>query len=411
MLKNIPLRPTAKGWTFAARLRARAFGPRSSKLACQRVKEAVSEIKAAARADPVRAGEGVVLLFERLWPALLEVDTSSGALGTATHHAVHELVDTLIAAPVDDATLDRWLERLWDAIVEDGVSYLQGLEDRWGEVCRTRERASRWVDRLLPAVRAAAEARESGTLAYATGTAASLSAMVAAGRHEELRALVDQGRLRLWSGRRFVVESLVAEGRKREALEYAEASRDAYLHEHGIDARCEEILLSSGLSDEAYRRYAFKVNAKTTRVATLRAIAAKYPEKPPETILRDLVASTPGEEGKWFAAAKELGLFNLAIELANKNPADPKTLNRAARDHLTERPAFALEAALASILWIALGYGYELTTADVLDACDFALKAGEVLGKSDEVRARITRLLPRNGEPFVRATILRRLER
>lgn len=209
-------------------------------------------------------------------------------------------------------------------------------------------------------------------------------------------------------------QALVDQGRKREALEYAEASRDDLsMYEQGIDAVCEEILLSCGLADEAYRRYAFQANAKGTRVATLRAIAAKYPSKSPETILREPVAASSGEEGKWFAAAKELGLFDLAIELATRSPADPKTLNRAARDHLAERPAFALEAALLPIRWITEGYGYELTSADVLDAVDFALKAGEALGGVDQVRRRIQQLVPANAmrHPFVGTTILRRLER
>ncbi len=57
-------------WAFESRLRARAFGWRSSHLACQRLKEAVTEIKKAARTDPVMAGEGVVSLILvplRLW--------------------------------------------------------------------------------------------------------------------------------------------------------------------------------------------------------------------------------------------------------------------------------------------------------------------------------------------------------
>jgi len=43
-------------------------------------------------------------------------------------------------------------------------------------------------------------------------------------------------------------------------------------------------------------------------------------------ILSDLVATTPGEEGKWFAKAKEFARYDLALELANQSPCDPKTL-------------------------------------------------------------------------------------
>lgn len=39
--------------------------------------------------------------------------------------------------------------------------------------------------------------------------------------------------------------------------------------------------------------------------------------KAPSDILVDLIATTLGEEGKWFATAKELELYELASELAN----------------------------------------------------------------------------------------------
>ena len=45
-------------WEFGSRLRRNSFGWRSSKLAVQRVKEAVSEIKKVNRKDPVTAAEG-----------------------------------------------------------------------------------------------------------------------------------------------------------------------------------------------------------------------------------------------------------------------------------------------------------------------------------------------------------------
>ena len=128
---------------------------------------------------------------------------------------------------------------------------------------------------------------------------------------------------------------------------------------------CEEILLSDGLTDEAYSRYALAANRKTTNLATFRAVAAKYPEKNPADILRDLVAHTPGEEGKWFAAAKSVGLYDEAIDLANRTPCDPKTLTRAARDMAAENPRFAVEAGLAALRWLVAGYGYDIIAADV----------------------------------------------
>jgi hypothetical protein len=45
--------------------------------------------------------------------------------------------------------------------------------------------------------------------------------------------------------------------------------------------------------------------------AAFREIVRKYPQR----VLRDLVARTPRQEGKWFAAAKEAGLLEMALIL------------------------------------------------------------------------------------------------
>ena len=101
----------------------------------------------------------------------------------------------------------------------------------------------------------------------------------------------------------------------------AEDSRGLNDSPTAIAETCEEILLSCGMADEAYRRYAIEANRRTTYLATFRAPAAKYPHKAAADLLRDLVAASPGEEGKWFAAAKSAGLYREAIELATSSPA------------------------------------------------------------------------------------------
>ncbi len=125
----------AHRFVFPSRLRAGAHGWRSSRLACQRVREAVSEIKKVAKGDPIQGAEGAIRLMERLWPALEHVDSSSGALGNAVGKAMEALVPILIEAPADYRTRARWLDQLWQALEEDGVGYLDRLGDRWGKVC------------------------------------------------------------------------------------------------------------------------------------------------------------------------------------------------------------------------------------------------------------------------------------
>src|ERR1035437_4658794 len=100
-------------WTFKARFRSRTFGWKSSRLACQRLKEAVAEIKRLAKADPITAADGAVILMEKIWPALEHVDSSSGALGGSVGWTLNELLPIVIDALADRKTRDEWLTRLW----------------------------------------------------------------------------------------------------------------------------------------------------------------------------------------------------------------------------------------------------------------------------------------------------------
>jgi hypothetical protein len=52
-------------WTFAARFSAGVYGWKASRLACQRLREAVSEIKKVAKKDPISGAEGAVRLMEK----------------------------------------------------------------------------------------------------------------------------------------------------------------------------------------------------------------------------------------------------------------------------------------------------------------------------------------------------------
>ena len=135
----------------------------------------------------------------------------------------------------------------------------------------------------------------------------------------------------------------------------------------------------------------------------------KYPHKPAATILADLVRLTPGDEGKWFAAAKEAKLFDEAIALAEQTPCDPRTLTRAARDFAEKNPTFATEAGMAALYWLIRGHGYEITSSDVWAAWSNTMRAARNGGRDDEVRARIGALVD-NAQPrgdFV-AEIVRR---
>lgn len=401
---------TRHKWTFTTRFRARAYGWRSSKLACQRLREAVSEIKKVARKDPVLGAEGAVKLMEKLWPALEHVDSSSGALGTAVARAMDVLVQIVIDAPADPKRRAKWLDRLWQAHQDDGVSYLQELGDRWGEVCGSRELASAWADDLAGVVEMA---WNDGPGAYFHGTTACLSCLLAAGRYDDLLALLKKERHPWWHYRRYGVEALLKLGRKQDALRYAEGCRGLNAPDGQIDRACEEILLSSGMGEEAYRRYGLSNRAGTSYLSWFRAVAKRYPNKDKEQILKDLIEATPGEEGKWFATAKDLGLRGLALELAQRTPCEPRTLTRAARDHVESDAHFAVGAALLALMWLIEGYGYEVTSVDVHAPYDLLVEAAGKVGEVEASKETLRRWLDeRQGEParWVRGILSRKLE-
>ncbi|GJH13029.1 hypothetical protein CBA19CS11_29345 [Caballeronia novacaledonica] len=142
------------------------------------------------------------------------------------------------------------------------------------------------------------------------------------------------------------------------------------------------------------------VQARTSQLSA--RSPRNIPGKPPATILSDLVRSEPGSEGKWFAAAKDAGLFDQAIALSRQSPTDPKTLIRAARDFETKQSPFAMECALCALQWMEAGYGYEVSMTDVTDAYDALVAAASASQVSkaavdDCVRSLIRTTIGRRG--------------
>lgn len=105
---------TAHKWQFAPRFRRNAFGWKSD-APIQRIKEALSEIKAVAKKEPVLAAEGAVLFLEKLAPAIEPVDSSSGGIGSAINRAIETLVPIIVKADVSDAVREKWLDPLWES--------------------------------------------------------------------------------------------------------------------------------------------------------------------------------------------------------------------------------------------------------------------------------------------------------
>jgi hypothetical protein len=393
-------------WQFMPRFRRHAFGWRSQ-AAIFRIKQAVAEIKKVARKDPVLAAEGAVLFLERVSPAIEQVDGSSGAIGTAVNNAVEELVAIISAAPAGRKERDAWLQRLWAAYEADKMPYIERLGDHWGELCAFREVASAWADELLSTTRMALSP-DKNLRGHFHGACACLSALYFAQRYEEILDVLKHEKM--WTYRRWAVKALVAMERLEEAIALAESSRSPWTPNGAVDTVCEEILLSMGRTEEAYRRYGLHAD-RGTYIATFRSVVRKYPDKTAGEILADLVKASPGEEGKWFAAAKEAGFLEEALALASQSPCDPKTLTRASRDLIERNPSFARRAGLLALHWLLQDYGYEITNLDVLAAFSATLKAAEKEGTGDETREQIGKMIAAAKSRFAAEIIVKELQR
>ncbi len=364
-----------------------------------------------ARKDSVLGAEGAVIFLDKLSPAIEQVDSSSGAIGTTVNRAIDALVPIIVAAPASDELREKWLDRLWDAVEQDQMPYLELLPDYWGDLCVTPERAARWADRFIEGVRLTwSPGLPRG--GHFEGTAACLSALYSAGRYDELLKLLELAPHKFWHDRQWGVRALVALGQRSAAIGYAEDTRGLNQSDSQISLTCQEVLLSAGMWREAYDRYALEANRHGTYLAMFQAIAKKYPQIGPDETIRDLINSTPGEEGKWFAAAKSAGLLAQAAELANQSPCDPKTLARAARDFAGTEPEFARSVGLAALKWMLLGYGYEISLRDIADAFDFTMDAAKVAAREPDTVRIIRQLIDdhASAKPPITTMLRRKLD-
>jgi len=381
---------SAHRWTFKARFRTNAYGWKGTGLASKRLKEAVSEIKKVAKSDPVLAGEGCIALMERLWPALQGIDSSSGALGRAVNRTLDSLIPMLITAPAELDIRTKWLERLYEAVCNDGVQYLTPVEERWGEICRSSELANEWADRILPLLRQVWGEGSPG--AHVVGDTLCLSCLLETGRYHELDEVLCLRKVPFWHNDKFLAEALVRTGQVDKAIEYAEAHLERGYSEYDILDFCERVLLEAERREEAYQRYGLLSIIATNNLTVFRNTARKYAERDPRQVLLDLI-SLRGEKGKWFAAAKDAGYLDIALECALTGETEPKTLVRAARDFAEKEPGFSAKVALTAIKSLLEGKGYEPSTLDIREAYNHLLTAADKLGATADVMFEVKRML------------------
>jgi hypothetical protein len=377
-------------WAFKSRFRARAYGWRGSALAGKRLKEAVGEITVVAKSDPVCAGEGVVSLIERLWPALQDIDTSSGFLGGVVYRTLDDLIPILISAPADVATRSAWLERLFQAVMDDGVQYLAPIEDRWGEIAVYPELMEQYTESLRGLIQRVWVDEPPG--GHVIGTTICLSCLLETGRYGDLIELLACARVRWWHWHRFGAEALARRGMWEAAIGYADTCRGPHGNDDWrIDRFCEDVLIKSGRTEEAYRRYGLKTVTGPTYLSIYRETFKRYPARDRRQVLLDLIEAR-GQRGKWFAAAKDARFLDIALVCARDFTVEPATLVRAARDFAAKEPKFAAEIGLLALERLLDGSGYDPGISLIQEAFGHLMGAASRIGAQDWARQQAHRL-------------------
>ena len=399
-------------WKFKSHFRREAYGWKGTALASKRMREAVSEIKKVAKKDRFLAGEGVIELFRRLYPALMQIDSSSGALGTAMNKTIEALMPILIKADWDMNTRGKWLDKLYEAIQEDGWGTFDNLRNYWGEICVYPGLAHIWADRLLPTVK---QVWTSESYSYFVGSDMCLSCLLYTERHDELHELLQLQDKPFWHYNEFWGKALVKQGKYEEALYYAHQIRSQMTvnnEERSMDLFCESVLIEGGRIEEAYEKYGLKIPSYGSCLNIYRAICKKYPTIDKRKILLDCIDRT-SEKGRWFASAKSAGFLDIALECAHSSGANPDVLLRANRDFAQKDTDFSLQVGIQAIMALLTETFYEeVTKADVAIAYEDVEKIARENGKLEEFREQLGReMLKRSCKPHLRQIVVRILGR
>ena len=348
---------TKHKWTFKSRFRRETYSWNGTALASKRMREAVSEIKKIPKKDSALAGEGVIELFIRLYPALMQIDSSSGALGTAMNKTIDTLIPILIKADWDMNTRGKQLDKLYDAIIEDGWGTFDDLRDHWGEICVYPGLAHLWADQFMDCTKDVL----SSTNQYCSAVDMCLSCLVYTERYQELEELLQLDERHSWFHHKFWAIALIKQGKQQEALDYAGYILSQQRTDNSdpeIDSFCESVLIDMGKIEEAYDKYGLKVPSYGTNLNIYRGVCKKYPTIDKRKVLLDLIAKS-GIKGKWFAAAKTAGQLDIALDCAMTGDCDPDTLLRATRDFTEKEPEFALRVGIEAMMIYLTGSFYD----------------------------------------------------
>jgi len=377
-------------WEFKKYLRTGAYGWKGTAFASKRIKAAVREIKSAAKKDSALASEGALLFIEKCWKAIEHIDSSSGAIGNIVNNAIIEMVEVIAKAKLSSKDRLKLIERIWESWQEEGYGYYDMLSEFWPLLCVEPDIMNYWADYFLPVVKNVFSSTVPGS--YFKGSEPCLACLYEVGRFDEIAEILQSKDKPMFYYQKYMIKVVVATGDIEKALEMV----DEYLYDTYSPYQAvylgEEILLNAGRIEEAYKRYALMMPFQTTGLATLSAIRKKYPKISPQRILNDLLNADTGNERRYFAAARKIGMIELALDIAEKYDVEPKTITTACKDYLEKDPDLSLKFGLMALQQYAGGYGYEPEYADVKKCYTLVCSAAEKAGKMDAILRKVQEL-------------------
>lgn len=379
-------------WEFTRYFRAGVYKWNGSALASKRIKEALSEIGKVAKKDPVLAAEGAVKFIEKCWLALEHIDSSSGAIGNAVNNALYELAEIISQAELPKNERLKLTERIWNSWEDEGYGYYDVLSELWPKLCGEPEIINYWADHFLPVVKQVF--RPTASASYFKGSDPCLACLFDAGRYDEIEALLQTSDTLISCYGEYLIKVVAARGDIEKALSMIDQSLiNPYIPRRKTVNLGEGILLKAGRVEEAYKKYGLMLQFESTGLATLSAIRKRYPTISPQRILSDLINADAGNERRYFAAARKIGMIELAIELAEKFDVEPKTLTTACKDYLEKDPDLSLKFGMLALQKYTDGFGYEPEFGDIQKCHDLVCMAAERVGRKDEITKKIEELV------------------
>lgn len=305
--------------------------------------------------------------------------------------ALTEMAVLFGMAPLDDQQKNDLLERIWESCQNEEYGYYDEIGEYWPQMCGSEALVNKWADELLPIVKMVMKDTNAGT--YFKGTAPCLACLVAAKRYDEIFQLFDTKRNMIFHYYKYKLYALAGQGKIDDAINELESYAQNSCQAGGISHFGEKILLEAGMQNEAYRRFGIMANRKMTGLATFNAIRKKYPQIDTLQILNDLLDSEPQNKGKYFASARKAGYEDLAIDIAENNLVDPKTLTTACTEDLTREPRRALHYGLLALSSYSAGFGYDVMSTDITKAYTAAHAAAVNASMENEFKEQVMELI------------------